>query len=55
MGRANETSIFSPQNQAVTFARYGLRVRPDVGQQVGVRQLPDESGGVERADLPAVA
>src|SRR5205814_609642 len=28
MGRANETSIFSPQNQAGTFARYGLAYDP---------------------------
>ena len=28
MGRADETSIFSPQNQAATFARYGLAYNP---------------------------
>ncbi len=28
MGRANETSIFSPQNQGATFGRYGLAYDP---------------------------
>jgi sugar lactone lactonase YvrE/4-amino-4-deoxy-L-arabinose transferase-like glycosyltransferase len=41
VGRAQETSIFSPQNQAPTFARYGLTYDPTMAGQPLVQSLKD--------------